>query len=212
MPPAKFDRLIENVKERGALESLPYCAQPDGQGPVEIVSGHHRVRAARAAGYEEIVVLVDVRPMTRSQIIAKQLAHNSLAGQDDPDILKQLALMMETADDRLASGLPDEIFGDTEKLDAMKLFTPQIDFDYRTISFTFLPHQQAELERLAALLDGRQDLVMICPEHQFDELLLAASRYARFKKVLAGATAVTLMVRAALAEIEAAEEQQEEEA
>lgn len=206
MAPAKFERLVENIRERGALESAPYCIQPGNRGSIEIVSGHHRVRAARAAGFETIAVLVDTSDMSRSQITAKQLAHNALNGADDPDILKQLAEMLETPDDRLRSGLDDEIFGDREKIDAMKLFVPRIDFDYRSVSFTFLPHQQQELERLVALTDGRQDLVMVCPSEQFEEILLAASKYARFKKVLAGATAVSLMTRAALAEIEAAEE------
>ena len=45
-----FDRLTENIRIRGQVESLPYCHQPNGEGTIEIISGHHRVRAARKAG------------------------------------------------------------------------------------------------------------------------------------------------------------------
>lgn len=40
-----FERLTENIKGDGRLESLPFCALTD-KG-IEIVSGHHRIRAVR---------------------------------------------------------------------------------------------------------------------------------------------------------------------
>lgn len=210
MAPREFERLVENIRERGALESLPYCSQNGGTGPVEIVSGHHRVRAGRAAGLNNIYVLVDTSEMTRSRIIAKQLAHNFLAGEDDKDILKQLLETIDTPDDLLASGAPDELLPSAEH-DAMELFMPRIDFDFRTVTFSFLPHQQADLEKLIEMTDGRQDLMVACPTEQFQELLTVASRFARIRKVLSGGTAVALMVRAALEEIEDAEIQEQAE-
>lgn len=57
MPREKFNQLVENVKRRGQLEELPYCAETE-KG-IEIVSGHHRVRAAKNAGLETIPVLLD---------------------------------------------------------------------------------------------------------------------------------------------------------
>src|SRR6266699_1322539 len=47
------------------------------------ISGHHRTRAATAAGLSELFVLVDVTGLSRSQIAAKQLAHNAIEGQDN---------------------------------------------------------------------------------------------------------------------------------
>lgn len=206
MPPKVFDRLVENIRERKALESLPYVVQAGGEGDIEICSGHHRVRAARAAGHKRIAVLVDTSVLTRSQIVSKQLSHNALTGIDDEDVLKQLAAMIDTPDDRLATGLPDDLFQEIEKIDIDKLFMPRVSFDYRTITFAFLPHQQAELERLVHLAEGSQDLVMITHSEQFEELIKQASQYAKFKKVLSGGSAIVMMIRAALAEIEAAEE------
>lgn len=202
MPPRMFERLVANIKQRGSLESVAYCAQPDGVGEIEIVSGHHRVRAARAAGIERIPIMVDVSPMTRSLIVAKQLAHNALVGVDDPDLTRQLTAMIDNPDDRLVSGLPDEVFGEQEEIDAMRLFTPRIDFDFRTVTFSFLPHQQEEFERLIDMLDGRHDLLLGAPLECFDDFMRALARYARIKKIRSGGSAITLLVRLALEEVE----------
>jgi hypothetical protein len=210
MPPRTFERLVANIKQRGSLESVVYCAQPAGQGEVEIVSGHHRARAARAAGIERIPVMVDTSPMTRSLIVAKQLAHNALVGLDDPDLQRQLTAMIDNPDDRLTSALPDEMFGESEEIDAMRLFTPRIDFDFRTVTFSFLPHQQDEFERLLDMLDGRQDLVLGSPLECFDEFMRALARYARIKKIRSGGAAITLLVRLATEEVERITREQEE--
>ena len=210
MKPGTFDRLVENIKTRGQLESLPYCAQPGGEGPIEIVSGHHRVRAARAADVKTIPILLDTSAMTRSTIIAKQLAHNAIIGSDDPDLIKQLVSRIDNPDDLLASGLPSDVIGGNADEEGISLFTPRIDFDYRTVSFAFLPHQQADFERLIALLEGRQDLVVAAPIEQFDELLKTAAKFARIKNIKSGGTAVTLLIRMALEEIERVEAEAEE--
>ena len=47
------DQLTANIKNRGQLESLPLLAEKDGV--LEIVSGHHRIKSARAAGMKEII-------------------------------------------------------------------------------------------------------------------------------------------------------------
>lgn len=41
------DQLTANIKKRGQLESLPLFVLIDGK--LEIISGHHRVKSARAA-------------------------------------------------------------------------------------------------------------------------------------------------------------------
>ena len=80
MPPKMFERMASTIKRDIRLESLPFCALTD-KG-IEVVSGHHRTRAGRTAGLEEIHVIVDATGLTRDQIKAKQLAHNSISGLD----------------------------------------------------------------------------------------------------------------------------------
>jgi hypothetical protein len=73
MPKAMFERLAQTIARDKRLESLPLCAKTE-RG-LEIISGHHRVRAATAVGISEMFVLVDVTGLTRNQIAGKQLAH-----------------------------------------------------------------------------------------------------------------------------------------
>ncbi len=215
MPPREFDRLVENIKRRGALEGMIYCAQPGGEGPIEVVSGHHRMRAAVAAGLDEGWVLVDKRKMTRSEIVSKQLAHNALVGDDDPEVRQALIGMIDNPDDLLASGLPDDVLGQNQdERDAIDLFTPRVDFDYRTVSFAFLDHEKREFDDLLDSFATKQDLVVCCPEEQFDELLKVAAKFARVKDVRSGGTAISLMIRMAQEEVDrvAAEEAEREKA
>jgi hypothetical protein len=206
MAPAVFERLVENVKRRGALESVPYCARPNDEGPTEIVSGHHRVRAAHAAGLKEVPVMVDTAEVTRSTVIAKQLAHNALDGDDDPDIVKQLVGFIDTPDDLLVTGLPPELL-DLEDRDAIQLFTPRVDFGWKNVTFAALPHQLEQAKELVDQLDGRQDLVILTLPDQFDAFLAAAAKFARIKDIRSGGTAVALLIDTALAEIKAAEKE-----
>lgn len=196
MAPAQFDRLSENIRSRGALESVPYCAQPEGKGKVEIVSGHHRVRAARAAGLTEIAVLVDTRKMSRSEMVSKQIAHNVLVGEQDSQILRELLRVVDNVDDLLATGL-DENYLPTLDDDATQLSTPAALFEWRTISFTFLPHQLAEFESVVEALDGPQDLVGAAPLECFEPFAKALSGYTRIKNVKSVGTAVAGLTRMA---------------
>ena len=51
-------QLTDNIKKRGQLESLPFCALIDGK--IEIISGHHRIRSAKDSGVlTELFVILD---------------------------------------------------------------------------------------------------------------------------------------------------------
>src|SRR3954454_4963806 len=88
MPKGMFERLAETVGRDKRLESLPLCATtPRG---LEIVSGHHRTRAARQAGLDELHVIVDTTGLTPDQIKARQLAHNRIQGEDNEELFKRI--------------------------------------------------------------------------------------------------------------------------
>lgn len=202
MPAAIFQRLVENVRKRGELESVPFCAEVNGK--VEIVSGHHRVRAARAAGLSEVTVLVDRSGLSRSAIVAKQLAHNALAGSDDQEILAQLLARIETPDDLLETGIDPATLGKPDAPD-VSLFATNVDLEYKTLTFAFLPHQFDEMDELIRHLDQRPDLLGFAGEEQFRPFLEAAAKYAKVRQVRSVATVIALLTRAALAGIEAEE-------
>jgi ParB-like nuclease family protein len=197
LQPREFERLTENVRERGALESLPYCAQPGGEGPISIVSGHHRVRAALSAGLKEIPVLLDTAPMTRSRMVAKAIAHNQLTGSPDEAILRQLVAELESVDDLLHSGLPEEMLPVPDDDGASALGSPHADFDWRMLTFLFLPHQVEELRETVDALEKRQDLIGVAAIEQFSDFVRALTEYGRAHDVRAIGTTIGVLTRIA---------------
>jgi 7-cyano-7-deazaguanine synthase in queuosine biosynthesis len=146
-----FNTLVRNIKNRKALESLPFCAEVEGdhgKTHYEVVSGHHRVRAARAAGMSELYVLLDRSGLKRSQIRAKQLAHNSIAGQDDEVILAELFSQITDANDRLESFIQQ----DALKWKGEPLLETELPVQAETVTFAFFPRDlQAFKDSLFAL-------------------------------------------------------------
>lgn len=146
----KFDRLADNIKRDGMLESLPLCVLDEkGESPIfHVISGHHRTRAARKAGVHNLIILVIEREMTRDEIISKQLSHNSLEGYDDPQILKELYDEIKIIDFKISSGVTDfelDIEHTSLKIDDVKIV-----LDYETINILFLPRQVEHLEKVVA--------------------------------------------------------------
>ena len=86
MPAEMFNALVSNIEKHGALESVPLVANREGSEVLEIISGHHRIRSAREAGLAGTVVL-RYCDLTAGEIRAKQLAHNSIQGTSDPQIV-----------------------------------------------------------------------------------------------------------------------------
>ena len=137
------DQLTQNIKKRGQLESLPFLVLSNGR--LEIVSGHHRIKSARAAGIKELIAIIDVSGLTRSQIAAKQLAHNAIAGFDDESTLREICKMITDVDDMLESYIGKEIM--EEPLEQYeKLASPAVHFDFKNVTFAFLPHQIADMD------------------------------------------------------------------
>lgn len=191
------DRLTANIKGRGQLESLPLLAVSDGR--VEIVSGHHRVKSARAAGMTEIIAILDISGLTRSQIAAKQLAHNAIAGFDDESALREICKMITEIDDMMESAMPEEYFKDLE-VEISSLATPSIDFDFRTMLFTFLPHQFKDFDKLVKAT-ASADCVGVAGREQFESFVETLGKVQKFQDVKAVGAAVNMMVQSALKDL-----------
>lgn len=204
-----FERLTENIRERGALESVPYVYEDGGR--LETVSGHHRIRAARKAGLEEIPALVDSRPMNRSQIVSKQLAHNYLVGHQDDKLVTEMLRMVDHVDDLLRSAAPDHLMPipDAPKVD---MSTPNTDFDWRVVTFVFLPRQMESFKELIAELEGRQDEVGVAQVELFPDFAKACATYSRIKEIRSVGTTIAVLTRIARDRIELQKEEPNPEA
>lgn len=188
-----FAQLVKNIKKRGSLESLPYCVQKDDI--IEIVSGHHRIRACREAGIVEIPVLLDKSNLTRSQIVAKQLAHNSLVGEDDKAILLQLYSMMDNIDDKL------EAFIDVDELKVDSIEKPEIinlaeKVNFKTMTFVFTEKEFNDIDKLLDRLQQEgSDEVRIADSKDFDKLVKKIEETKKLNSVKNISVALSLLVK-----------------
>ena len=168
MPKPMFDRLTQTIGRDKRLESLPLCALTE-KG-IEVVSGHHRTRAATAAGVTEMYILIDVTGLTRSQIAAKQLAHNSIEGEDNAQLLSEIYRQIGDAEAKL------EAFVD-QKLD-IEIPKPKLDgldiaLDFKTVLLIFLPKVKERLDRALEYLrsnGAKLDGIYIAGETDYSQL------------------------------------------
>lgn len=164
----KFDRLAQNIKQDGVLESLPLCylkTNPAGNQEFFLISGHHRTRAARKAGVLNIHALVYEREMSRDEVISKQLSHNSLNGYDDKEVLGRLYNEIVEISFKISSGITDldiKIDSTGVQIDDIK-----IELNYELINILFLPKQVQHMEKILKTIEP-EARVFIADKEEFD--------------------------------------------
>ena len=172
--------LTANIKNRGTLESLPYVLK---QGDTfTIISGHHRVRAANAAGLKYIYALVETTELTKSQVVSKQIAHNELVGTADSEILGQLVKQMKEIDDIIAY--------------------------WRTIQLTFLPEQLKDFQTLIKAIDSKAEMVGVAPLALFDDFSKAMVQFGKTQNIKSIGATIQFLTELALKEVEAWQDRQ----
>lgn len=165
----EFQRLVANIKKDGQLTSAPFACK-DGDAYL-VLSGNHRVKAAIAAGLEKIVCIVTDEALSEDQKIGIQLSHNSLVGQDDPYVLKQIYEKILDMDWKEYSGLDDKTLEMLDKVTAQSLSEANLSFS--SLNITFLPD---ELQEARAVIDKALEAAKTA-----DETWIAAlSQYDRF--------------------------------
>ncbi|MCK4859261.1 MAG: ParB N-terminal domain-containing protein [Candidatus Omnitrophica bacterium] len=178
MDTEKFNRLTENIKNDGRLESMPLVQLKKNEAGNEeffIISGHHRTRASRKAGVLNIPVLVIERKMTLDEIRSKQISHNSLDGYDDKQILKELYDEIKNINLKIASGLTDlEINTD---LMSVSIDNIKVDLDYEVINILFLPKQVKHFEKVILGLRDEAS-VYIADKKEFEKFATLARKIA----------------------------------
>lgn len=188
------DQLTANIMKRGQLESLPFLVLNDDK--LEIISGHHRIKSARAAGLKEVVALIDVSGLTRSQIAAKQLAHNAISGFDDDSTLREIVKMITDVDDMIESFIGKDIMEEPlEQYD--KMLSPAIQFDFKNVTFSFLPHQVKDMDALIKNLEvTAPEIIGVASYEQCKSFVETLSRYQKFTDIRNIGAAVHSMIQA----------------
>ena len=188
-------QLTDNIKKRGQLESLPFCALIDEK--IEVISGHHRIRSAKDSGVlQEIFVILDISGLRRSQVAAKQLAHNAINGYDDQSTLREIAKMIDDVDDMMESYIGKDVLGEP-LAELEKLIAPKVEFDWRNVTFTFLPHQIDDLEKLISVLQSvSPDIIGVAPIEDHKPFIEAITKFQTFANVKNTGAAIHAMIRA----------------
>ena len=187
------DQLTANIMKRGQLESLPFFVLSNGK--LEIISGHHRVKSARAAGLKEVIAIIDVSGLTRSQIAAKQLAHNAISGFDDDSTLREIVKMITDVDDMIESFVGKDIM--EEPLEAYdKMLSPAVQFDFKNVTFSFLPHQVQDMDALIKNLElTAPEIIGVAPYEQCKSFVETLSRYQKFTDIRNVGAAIHSMIQ-----------------
>lgn len=187
------DQLTANIKKRGQLESLPFLVL--NAGKLEIVSGHHRIKSARAAELKEVIAIIDVSGLSRSQIAAKQLAHNAISGFDDDSTLREIVKMITDVDDMIESFVGKDIM--EEPLEQYeKMLSPSIQFDFKNVTFSFLPHQVQDVDVLVKNLETTApEIIGVAPYEQCKSFVETLSRYQKFTDIRNVGAAIHSMVQ-----------------
>lgn len=187
-----FEQLVDNIKSDGHLESVPLLFQDEDlkkKGKYQIISGHHRVDAAKKAGLEYIMAFVK-RDLTRQEIVSKQLAHNSLTGLDDMTILSELYSSIEDVNLRLASGLSDEI----EKIQYESLNFKAGTFE--DLLFIFAPDEIDDIDKAMDELEkaSPSTKVRVADKEDHAALLDALMTIKKVKNVKSNSVAMKLLI------------------
>lgn len=186
-----FKQLTANIKKRGQLESVPFCCLQGNT--IEIISGHHRVKASKMAGLKEIPILLDVSGLTRSQIAAKQLAHNSIEGFDDSDTLKEITKIINNVDDMLEAFMQNEFIEPQE--DLSPLVHIKSDLDFKQISLVFLDNEIKDFNEFLRNLDQNPQEVWAADVRSFDDFCGALKKTQKVQDVKNVSAAISSMTK-----------------
>lgn len=191
----EFMQLVANIKKDGKLTSVPFaCLEDDGK--YLVLSGNHRVKASISAGLEKIPVMVTDDKLSKSQKIGIQLSHNSINGEDDPYILKELYASIADIDWKEYSGLNDKTLELLEKVNAQSLSEANLDF--QTLAVTFLPDELEDAQKIidkAIKASYFADATWLSTSKEYDRWLDAQEKVAESYKVKNVATALDIVLK-----------------
>ena len=165
-----FATLCDNIGKSG-LSSVP-CCYKKADGRFVMISGHHRLRACKKLHYKTIGILwCDESELSKDEIIAIQLSHNSLHGQDNTSILKKLFEQIQSIDFKKFAHINiDEI--SPVSTDGISIFAMKENFVFTVIlypnSFENLDELYGDIREQAR----KSDALILATQEENERLLL----------------------------------------
>ncbi len=194
MKPEEYEKLVSNIKKDGQLTSVPFCFYNENH-EIEVLSGNHRVMASIDAGLNEIEVMLCKDKLSKEQALAIQLSHNSIAGQDDEELLKKLYGELENLEFKEYSGLTDEFVNYCKEIEKdFKVPT----LSYQALNLLFLPD---EIEELKQVLKNISDLLssnhILSSKKDYDNYLETTTTISKCLNIKNPSTTFLTMIRLA---------------
>ena len=165
-----FAALCDNIGKSG-LSSVPCCYKKN-DGRFVMISGHHRLRACKKLHYTKIGILYcNEEELSKDEIIAIQLSHNSLHGQDNRNILKKMFEQIQSIDFKK--------FAHINMDDIAPVDTNGIDISVMKETFTFTvmlyPNSFKALDDLFGDIREqakKSDVILLADQNPNEEILL----------------------------------------
>jgi hypothetical protein len=165
-----FAQLCDNIGKSG-LSSVPSCYKKSN-GRFVMISGHHRLRACKKLHYKTIGILYCLESeLSKDEIIAIQLSHNSLHGHDNISVLKKLFEQIKSVDfKQFAHVNIDEIAPLSS--DGINIFALKENFVFSVIlypdSFENLDELYGDIREQAS----KSDALILANKNKNEKLLL----------------------------------------
>lgn len=169
-----FAALCDNIGMSGC-SSVPCCYRR-ANGRFVMISGHHRLRACKKLHYKTIGILyVDESELSRDEIIAIQLSHNSLHGEDDRNILRKMFSQIQSIDfKKFAHINMDEI--KTISSEGLNLFAMKENYTVSVILYNNSLDSIVELIGDIREASKKSDIILLADQDPNEELYLSLVR------------------------------------
>ena len=108
---------------------------------------------------------------------------------------KELAKMLEDVDDMIESYAGKDILAEPEA-ELEKYLSPTVEFDWKNLTFTFLPHQIADLQKLIDALEStKPDFLGVADIEQYKPFMETLAKYQQFANVKNTGAAIHAMIK-----------------
>lgn len=180
MSDSDFEQLCKNISDSG-MSSVVTCYHRNFDKKFVIISGHHRYRACVKDGYNTVpCIYAEEDDLSRDEIIAIQLSHNSLHGEDDKGILKRLFEEIQSIEFKQFSHI------NVSEIENINTFASSIAPVAEHFVMTLILYK-SDLKLLDELLEGVRDglkkgeLVMLANQDPDEEIMMALVREIRHR-------------------------------
>ncbi|MDD3404959.1 MAG: ParB N-terminal domain-containing protein [Paludibacteraceae bacterium] len=176
MSDADFDQLVKNIKKSGGLSGAITCYKRSEDGKFVLISGHHRFRACVKLCYPTVpVVYADEADMDKDEIIALQLSHNSLHGEDNKGILKRLFDEIESIDYKEFAHINVDEIGSIDTFNAS--LVPLAE--HYSVSFVLYKNDMNLIDELIGNVSeqiNKSDVVILANQDNTEDMLMELSK------------------------------------